>query len=68
MTGRDKYSLGNRDNLQQPLEMQLSPKQEIFSPIFFFFFLAFLKSPLNFEDFPKKEEAHSLFISEITDA
>ena len=35
--------------------MQLSQKQEIF----FQFFFAFLKSILNFERFPKKEEPHS---------
>ena len=51
---RDKYSLSNRDNLQQPFQMQLSEKQEIFSQFFF----AFLKSTLNFEHFPKKEEPH----------
>ena len=35
--------------------MQLSQKQEIFSKFFF----PFLKSTLNFEHFPKKEESHS---------
>ena len=35
--------------------MQLSQKQEIFSK----FFVAFLKSTLNFEPFLKKEEPHS---------
>ena len=55
LTGRDKYSLRNRDNLQQPFQMRLSQKQEIF----FQFFFAFLKSTLNFERFPKKEEPHS---------
>ena len=35
--------------------MQLSQKQEIF----FEFFYAFLKSTLNFERVPKKEEPHS---------
>ena len=63
LTGRDKYSLRNGDNLQQPFQMQLSQKQEIFSQ----FFLAFLKSTLNFERFPKKEKPHSWFISEIKD-
>ena len=43
--------------------MRLSPKQEIFSEFFF----TFLKSTLNFEHFPKKEEPHSRFISEIKD-
>ena len=44
--------------------MQLSQKQEIFEQFRF----AFLKSTLNFEHFPKKEQPHSCFISEITDA
>ena len=35
--------------------MRLPKKQEIFSE----FFLAFLKSILNFAHFPKKEERHS---------
>ena len=35
--------------------MQLSQKQEIFTYEFFF---AFLKSTLNFEPFPIKEEPH----------
>ena len=43
--------------------MRLSRKQEIFSKFFF----AFLKCTLNFEHFPKKEEPHSRFISEIKD-
>ena len=34
--------------------MRLSKKQEIFSEFFF----AFLKSTLNFEHFPKKEQPH----------
>ena len=64
LTGPDKYSLRNRDNIQQPFQMQLSQKQEIFSEYFF----AFLKATLNFQRFPKKEELQSGFISEIKDA
>ena len=44
--------------------MQLFHKQKYFLN----FFCAFLKSTLNFERFPKKEEPHSRFISEIKDA
>ena len=44
--------------------MQLSEKQETFCQLVF----AFLKSTLNFEHFPKKENPHSSFISEITDS
>ena len=61
MTGPDKYSVRNRDNLQQPFHMQLYEKKKMFSEFFF----PFLKSGLNFERFPKKEERDSWFISEI---
>ena len=55
LTARDKYSLRNRDNLTQPIQRELSQKQESFSGFFF----AFLKSTLNFKHFPKKEDTHS---------
>ena len=58
-----KYSLFNRDNLTQPIQMQLSQKQKNFSN----FFSLFLKSSLNFEYFLKKDDLHSWCISEITD-
>ena len=50
----DKYSLANRDNLTQPIQMQLSQKEKTFSN----FFSAFLKSSLNFEHFLKKDDPH----------
>ena len=50
LSGDGKYSLFNRDNLTQPIQMQLSRKQKTFSE----FFSAFLKSSLNFEHFLKK--------------
>ena len=46
----DKHYLLNRDNLTQPIQMQLSQKQKTFSEFFF----AFLKSILNFKHLPKK--------------
>ena len=55
-------SLCNRDNLMQPIHMQLSQKLKSFSG----FFNVFSKSRLNFQYFQKKDEAHSLFISEAT--
>ena len=42
-----KYSLLNRHNLMQPIQMQLSRKLKTF----YEFFFAFLKSSLNFEHF-----------------
>ena len=64
LSGDSKYSLLNRDNLTQPIQMQLSRKQKTFSE----FFCAFLKSTLNFEHSQKKDDSHSWGISEITDS
>ena len=59
-----KYSLLNRDNLTQPIQMQLSRKQKTFSE----FFSAFLESILNFEHFQKRDDSHSWGISKITES
>ena len=59
-----KYSLFNRGNLTQRIEMQLSQKQKVFSD----FFSAFFKSGLNFEHFLKIDDPLSWCISEITEA
>ena len=45
----------NRDNLTQPIQMQLSRKQENFSEFVF----AFLKSIINFKHFRKRDDPHS---------
>ena len=58
----DKYSLPNREYLTQPLQVQLSQKQKTFPP----FFSAFSKSKLKFEHFQKKDDPHSVFISDAT--
>ena len=50
LTVDDKHYLLNRDNLAQPIEIELSQKK-IF---FLIFFLAFLKSTLNFKHLAKK--------------
>ena len=34
LTADDKYSLFNRDNLRQPIQMQLSQKDKAFSELF----------------------------------
>ena len=58
----DKCCLPIRDNLMEPIHMELSQKLKTFSS----FFPAFCKSRLNFELFQKKDDAPSLFISEAT--
>ena len=55
LTADDKHYLLNRDNLMQPIQMQLSQKQKTFSEFFF----AFLKSILNFKHLPKNDDPHS---------
>ena len=62
MSAVDKCSFPNRDNLMQPIHMELSHKLKTSS----IFFRAFSKSRLNSEHFEKKDDAHSLFISEAT--
>ena len=62
MSAFDKCSLPNRDNLMQPIHMQLSQNLKTFSP----FFNVFWKARLNFEDFQKNHDAHSLFIAKGT--
>ena len=62
MNAVDKCSLPKRDNLMQPIHMQLSEKLRNFSKLF----PAFSKSRINFEHFQKKDDAHNLFISEAT--
>ena len=62
MSGVDKCSLPNRDNLMQPIHIQLSEKVKTFSR----FFNVFSKSRLSFEYFQKKDDTHTLFISEAT--
>ena len=62
MTAVDKCSLPNRDNLRQPIHKELSQKLKAFSE----FFRACSKSGLNFEHFEKKDDPHSLFISDAT--
>ena len=51
----EKCSLPNRDNLMQPIHMELSQKLKTFS----WFFPAFWKARLNFELFQKKDDAPS---------
>ena len=52
LTVDNKYSLLNRDNLQQHFQMQLSQKRKKICEIFF----AFPKLRFNFEHFQKKKK------------
>ena len=63
LSADDKYSLLNRENLRQRIQMQLSRKQKTFSQ----FFSSFLKCSLHFEHFQEKEDPHSWCITEVTD-
>ena len=63
LTADDKYSLRNRQNLRQPIQMQLSKKQNFFSQ----FSAAFLKLRPNFKHFLKNGDLDGLCISETTD-
>ena len=55
LTAHDKYSLLNRDNFRQPIQMQLSQKQKGFSQ----FVAASFRGRLKFEYFQAKDDPHS---------
>ena len=59
LTVNDKHYLLNRNNLTKPIQMILSEKRKTFSEFFF----AFLKSILNFEHLPKRDNPLSRYIS-----
>ena len=61
LTTDDKYSLLNKENLTQPIQILLYQKDRTFSQIF----SSFLKSTFNFEHFQKKDDPHSRCIFEI---
>ena len=61
MTADYMYFRQNVENLQQQVQTQISLKPKTFSG----FFIASLKSTLNLEYFDKKDESHSLSITEI---
>ena len=54
LTADDKYYLLNRDNFRQPIQMQLSQKQKLFS----WFISAFFKSILKFEHLQTEDDPH----------
>ena len=55
MTVDDKHYLLNRDNLTEPIQIQLSKKKKTFSQISF----AFVNSLSNFKHLPKKDDPRS---------
>ena len=61
MTTDDKISRRKRDYFAQQNQMQLSQEPKTFSRYFF----AFRKFKSNFEYFEKRQESHSLSISQI---
>ena len=63
MTAEYKYSPRNMQTFAQQVQTPLSLKQKIFSG----FFIAFLESTWNLENFKKKGESSSLSISDIID-
>ena len=63
LTDDGMYPVQGCENLQLPIQMQLSGKQKYFS----LFFVPFLESSWNFKHFEKKVDCHSYCISEITD-
>ena len=63
LTADGKYPVQGCENLQLPIQMQLSDKQNNFSQ----FFVPFLESTSNFKHFEKKDDRHTYFLSEITE-
>ena len=61
LTAEYTYSRRNMETLTQQVQTLLSLKQKTFSR----FFIAFLKSTWNGEQFQKKRKSSSLSISEI---
>ena len=61
LTADYKYSRRNRKNLSQQVPMQTTRKLKSCSR----FFIAFVKSTLNLEYFGKKDQSHSLSITEV---
>ena len=54
LTVDENHYLLTRDNLTQNIETQICQKQKTF----YQFFVAFLKSILNFQHFPKEDDPH----------
>ena len=61
LTSDYKYSRENLEKLWEQVPRRISRKAETFSG----FYIAFLKSTLNFQYFQKKDQSQSLSINEI---
>ena len=61
LTDDNKHSSENRDNLKQQVQTQSSQERKTF----YKFFIAFLKFRFNLEYFERKDQSHSLSITEI---
>ena len=55
LTVDEKHYLLTRDNLMQPIQIELYQKQKTFFEIFF----ALLTSIINFQHLPKKDDPYS---------
>ena len=62
LTPNDTYSINSKDKWMETIRMRLSQKQKSFPQ----FFTPLFASALNLEHFQKKDDRHSLCISEIT--
>ena len=56
MTGEEKDSLLNRDNLTQTIQIQLSETEKSFSAFFFFF--GIFKIYIKFKHLPTRDDPH----------
>ena len=63
LTANDNYPVEDCGNLWSPIQMYCPLKSRNFSN----FFVLFLESTSSFKHFEKKDDLHSLFISEIRD-
>ena len=63
LTAEHKYPVQYCQNLQLPIQMQLSEKRKTFSESF----VTFQESTSNFKQFERKDDRHSQSISEIAD-
>ena len=62
-TADDKYSLPNKDNFNAIISDAIISERKKISE----FFSVFYEFRLNFEQFEKKDDLHSLCVLEITD-